>query len=687
MPLASSAQPPAGYHYRAETLWDSWGVPHIYGNDDASLFYAFGWAQMESHADLLLRLYGQARGRAAEYWGASYIGSDQTVRMMGFPDHAQQWYASQSPEFRQYLDAFAAGINDYAKQHPNQIASDLKVVLPVQATDVLAHLQRLLFVFLVGNNICNNVINTGVSLGSNAWAIAPSHSTDGKAMLLANPHLPWSNLFTLYEAHLNSPDIDAYGATFVGLPVLIFAFNNYLGWTHTINTIDGCTLYQLTLSGKGYLFDQQERAFETQTQILRVRQANGTLQEQPFVVRRSVQGPIIVTHNHTFALRVVGVDQFPTYGALQEWWDMAKVRNLDEFETVLQRLQIPMFTVIYADRDGHILSLFNGQVPVRMKGDWIFWSNIVPGDTSDTLWTSIHRYSELPKVIDAQNGWVQNSNSPPWLTTFPAELNPGTYPAYMAPQYMSMREQRGVEMLRENLYISFDKMIQDKFSTHVEMADRILPDLIDAVRLYGDAPANRAADVLQAWDRSTDANSRGAVLFYQWVNEVLKPGATLSDLFAVPWEATDPLTTPNSLINPLSAVKNLDAAAAYVQSQWGSLDVPWGDIFRLQRGKIDIPANGGPGDPFGIFNALYFSPTHNQQFIAIDGDSYIAAVEFTSPVRAMVLTTYGNSSQPGSVHNGDQLELYAHKQLRPAWFTRSEIEAHLASREVFDVTR
>ena len=51
-----------------EILWDSWGVPHIFAADMPNLFYAFGWAQMANHGDLLLELYGQARGRAAEYW-------------------------------------------------------------------------------------------------------------------------------------------------------------------------------------------------------------------------------------------------------------------------------------------------------------------------------------------------------------------------------------------------------------------------------------------------------------------------------------------------------------------------------------------------------------------------------------------------------------------------------------------
>ncbi|MBD4910700.1 acylase, partial [Xanthomonas citri pv. citri] len=76
--------------------------------------------------------------------------------------------------------------------------------------------------------------------GSNAWALMPSKTRDGHAMLLANPHLPWgSGFFTYYEAHLNGPGVDLYGATQVGLPILRFGFNKQLGFTNTVNTLLG----------------------------------------------------------------------------------------------------------------------------------------------------------------------------------------------------------------------------------------------------------------------------------------------------------------------------------------------------------------------------------------------------------------------------------------------------------------
>src|SRR5690606_25503192 len=42
-------------------------------------------------------------------------------------------------------------------------------------------------------------------VGSNMWALAPSRSRSGRALLMGNPHQPWSPVATYYEAHLIVP--------------------------------------------------------------------------------------------------------------------------------------------------------------------------------------------------------------------------------------------------------------------------------------------------------------------------------------------------------------------------------------------------------------------------------------------------------------------------------------------------
>ena len=104
-----------------EILWDRYGVPHIFAPDHPSLFQAYGYAQMEAHAELLVRLYAQARGRGAEFYGTQYLDSDRWVRTTGLPATAKQWAAGQSAEFAPLIHAFATGLNAWADEHKGEL--------------------------------------------------------------------------------------------------------------------------------------------------------------------------------------------------------------------------------------------------------------------------------------------------------------------------------------------------------------------------------------------------------------------------------------------------------------------------------------------------------------------------------------------------------------------------------------
>ena len=104
---------------KSEILWDTYGVPHIYGATEEDVFYGYGWAQTHSHGDLLLRLYGEARGKGSEYWGPKYEDTSTWLIANSVPERAQEWYDLQTPQFQADLDAFAQGINDYVAENPD----------------------------------------------------------------------------------------------------------------------------------------------------------------------------------------------------------------------------------------------------------------------------------------------------------------------------------------------------------------------------------------------------------------------------------------------------------------------------------------------------------------------------------------------------------------------------------------
>jgi len=741
------AAPPgaAGYHplKGSEILWDKFGVPHIFAKSTTDMFYCFGYAETEAHGDLLLHTIGGSRGRGAEYFGPgegeANLKTDRWIWTNEIPGRSVKWLAQQTPEFRSYLDAFAAGINAYGAEHADKLAPEVRQVLPITALDLIMHEQHFYnFEFVANRNLAagsrggapraevgelrepdlvpdpthrdtaamngaqdvNDFGATAEDLadGSNGWAIGPSHSTDGKAMMLLNPHLAWGGEQSYFEIQLNAPGISLYGATQVGVPALRFVFSDYVAITNTVNTNNGHLLYKITEAPGGYMFDGKVLPYEKATYPIKILQKDGTYATENVEVLKTKHGPIIRRDDGVpIAMYVAGLDK-PFL--LEQVYKMSTAHSFAEFQEQAKRLQIPMYNIMYADRDGHIEYLFNAPVPRRTEGDWDFWNKPVAGDTSRLLPTGSLTYEELPKAIDPASGYVQNSNEPPWDAAWPTMINPKDYAPYIAPVFPTFRSDRGLRMLSEDPKISYEMLLQKKLSTRAEGADRLLPDLLAAVDQYGTLRAKEAAAVLKAWDRQAEVDSKGTWLFWNWATRFGMPAAGAGSLrsFAVPYAVDKPLTTPAGIKDPAAAAAMLDAAAEATKAQFGALDKPWGQFLHLQingqsagpaagpRGAavdgVDLPGNGGPG-AIGIFRVVTPGPVKDGIATPVHGDGFTIAMEFSQPIRAKALVSYGDCSQPGCAHHTDQLPLFAKKQWRDVWRTRPEIEANLEHKESF----
>jgi len=656
--------------------WDEWGVPHITAKTVDELMYAQGWAQMKLHANMITELYGRARGKGAEYWGADKLEEDMMIHALGFPELAEKWTRDQDPEYKRMMSAFVNGLNAYAQAHPEAIKAENRVILPLTVQDANAHAIFIIFGRFVGGEEMGAALDWK-EMGSNTWAIAPSRSADKHALLVQNPHLPWFGEFTFTEAHLMLPGKNLYGSTLVGLPGIAIGFNDNLGWSHTNNTIDNCDTYELTLQDDGYLLDGVKMPFTRKTETLRYKDADGSMKEKEINLLSSLHGPIVnMGKKKALAIRMPGTDR-PNAGL--QWWRMINSTNFDEFESALKMAQIPFWNVMYADKKGNIFYLFNGLVPKRSEGNWDFWSGRVPGDKSALIWKDVHPYADLPKVKNPTTGWLQNTNDPPWSSTYPFVLKSTDFPSYMSPHYMGFRNQRSIQMLMEDNSISFEELEKYKLSTHMGLADRILDDLFAAVDQYGTPLSKQAKDVLQRWDRTADDASVGGPLFALWASRM---NFWNNSAFKTKWDETgDPLHTPDGLSDPKAAVQNLDSAATQLQAVFGKLDIPWGQAFRLHRDKFDLPGNGADGE-LGVFRVVWSRPQADKKYYAGGGDSWVGLIDFGPKPKARVLLSYGNSTQEGDPHNGDQLKLFSEKKMRDAYFDPAEVSKHTTLTEV-----
>jgi acyl-homoserine-lactone acylase len=276
---------------------------------------------------------------------------------------------------------------------------------------------------------------------------------------------------------------------------------------------------------------------------------------------------------------------------------------------------------------------------------------------------------------------------------------------------MDMRAQNGARFLLSGPSLTPAQVILGKESTHMLLADRVLPGrfgLIFAARASGDPIAKEAADTLDAWDHNADAASKGAVLFEAWWATVMNDPTLAKDntinfysahpQFRVGWMASDPVNTPVGLANAAATVPDLILAAQQVAAAYGALNVAWGDVHKIVLATHDptfqttipllLPPSNAPqsgaDDPFGPVRVTYrFLAPDGVHFWAYSGDGYVQVVEFSKEgATAQALLGYGNASRPGSLHVTDQLPFFDAKTLRPVYRTRADVEKHTVSREV-----
>ena len=666
-----------------EILWDRYGVPHIFASDHGALFKAYGYAQMEAHAELLVRLYAQARGRAAEYYGPEYLASDKWVRTNGLPDTAKQWAKGQSADFAPLIESFAKGLNQWADEHRTELSASAQAVLPLTPEDVYAHGLRVIhYDWVVSPTRLENRLKRWEDEvhGSNEWAVAASRSASGKALLMSNSHLQWGDVHTYFEVQLTAPGVTSYGAVWVGFPVLRQCFTEYVGWTQTTNNPAESDLYGIVEKDGGYVLDGQVKPFDTHTETLKIKQADGSLKEEPLTIRRTVHGPIVAERKGLpIAMRVAALDRPKMF---EQFWRMGLAKNFQEWETAMRLQQLPIFNTAYADRDGHIAYVYNSTLWKHATGDYRFWQGVVPGDKSELIGTEIVPYDEIPKVADPSTGWVQNSNDMPWTSVYPMVLDSTKFaPGFAAPQGITQRAQRGIRILSTlPEKISFEDIRKGKLDTHVETADQFVDEIVATAKARGTPAAKRAADVLATWDRQAEVDSVGMLVFYKFMTAA---GPSFGDIggFKVPTDDRRPLDTPRGFKDPARAMATLDEVATAIEKEYGTLAVKWGDVLRFRRGNTDVPGNGAPSS-LGAIRTINVGQFKDGKVEAISGDTFYGVIEFSTPQRGEVLLNYGNWSKKGSKHIDDQLPLASKKQLRPMWRDRKDIEANLESRKV-----
>ena len=643
---------------------DALGVPHIFGETDADMAYGLAWAQSEDGWEILEETLPYYRGNAASYFGRDAAVTDYLIQWLGFWDVIDRDYdILLKPETREYLDAFAAGFNDFAAQHPERVNLD---VLPVTPQDVIAaHMFRHLLFYGFEKPLTElqaetrqqeispapQLPNTAITLGSNATAVAPSRSRDGSTLLMINSHQPLTGPVSWYEVHLQSGEgLNVMGGLFIGAPALGVGFNAHHGWGATVNQPDLVDVYVLEMDPEDdnrYRVDDEWlelESFDIPIKVLLWGWLPWTVKEKGY---RSIHGPVMKTDHGTYALRYAGMDEIRQ---VEQWLAMSAATSFEEWREAMALQHIASFNFVYANADGDIHFVHNAMMPRRALG-WQ-WDQYLPGDRRDLIWDDYLRPDELPSVTNPPSGYVHSANQSPFQVSAEGS-NPvkSDYPVESGwPTRMTNRAVRGLELLDANPTISFDDFNAIKHDNAYSPRYRghAYLSLVANLEAIDDDEAQAIA-LIREWDLHTDTANRHAalgvcVLLEEWQAE--RTGDSLPD-----------------------ARETLHTCMASVRNVSGRLDPEWGTVQRHGRDDRTWPAAGGPD----TLRAMYAEQRDDEDdfMTVVAGDGLYYLIEWTAEGEQIIRGTHQYGSQmtdPSSPHYLDQAEAFAAETMRSPGF-------------------
>jgi len=697
---------------------DDWGIAHVRATTDAQAVFGMIYAQAEDDFNRVEVNYLNAMGRLAEAEGEGAIWRDLRMKLFIDPDTLRAQYAASPDWLRALMDSWADGLNYYLHTHPEtkprvitqfepwmalsfsegSIGGDIESISLAQleafygkrpgaalaaAAAVPVELAAASAPAVPVELAAAAPTRPREPSGSNGFAIAPSKSASGKALLLINPH---TSFFFRSELQMTSDEgLNAYGAVTWGQFFIYQGFNEKAGWMHTSSGADAIDEYAETVTQVGdawnYRYEGAERAVIAQRITVPFRSDTG-MSSRVFTVYRTHHGPVVREADGRWI--TVKLMQEPVK-ALTQSYTRTKATNHATFKETMQLHTNSSNNTVFADAEGNIAYFHANFVPKRdPKFDW---SKPVDGSIAATEWQGLHAVDESPNVLNPPTGWLQNTNNWPYSAAAAASPRKRDYPAYMEYYGENPRGIHALAVLSRGKAFTLGTLIEAAYDPHLPAFDGILPALFRAYDGLSRTDPRRAALAepiaeLRAWDRRSSISSVATTLAVLWGEELWTRVRADPDA-----ESQDLLTYMATKSSAEMRVAALIQVVEKLTTDFGSWRTPWGEINRFQRltGDIVQPfADSGASLPVGFTSsrwgslAAFGARTYpgTKRMYGTSGNSFVAVVEFGDSLRARAVTAGGLNSIPGSKHFNDQAERYARGDLREVYFYPSQLAGH-----------
>ncbi|RZS36858.1 acyl-homoserine-lactone acylase [Herbihabitans rhizosphaerae] len=763
----ATAEPAAAGSPKVKIRYTEYGIPHITARDYGGLGEGLGFASAKDNVCLLADSYLTVSGQRSRYLGpnapvspglggsTTSLNSDlhfQRINDSRVVERLVDQPAPNGPEprVRDVVRGYAKGYNKYLAEHGGAITDPRckgqEWVRPITDLDVYRHVYSVVVGAGSGGSVDGEVnaqppatpvsapapdtarrlsaaLGAGkgpADIGSNAIAVGSQGVTDGRSVLLGNPHFPWHGSRRFWQSHLTIPgEIDVSGAGLIGMPAINIGHTDRVAWSHTVSTVIPFGLFEVPLTpGKPtqYLVDGKPEDMTSQRVAVQVRNDDGSIGTVERTLWSTRYGPV--------TNEVEGIDlpwgqtahvmrdaNAGNLRALNTWFGFAKARDTAGLRDVLRRGQgIPWVNTIASDRDGNALYTDSQVVPHVTDehaatcgtplGKETFASDglsILDGGRSACQWGTdgealepgLLGPSRMPSLT--RKDFVTNANDSPWLAN-PAR--PLSYPRVFGDtlEQRSTRTQESIIATQRRITgtdglpgrgFSNESMRAVLFSDHSRNAELTAADTAKMCAAFpdGKAPSSSgpvdvraACPALASWQHGYTNDSRGSLLFQRfWAQLGRVPGGP----WKVPFDPRNPVHTPNTLAADKPEVAlAFGNAAAEVLAAGLALDAPLAQGQTVTRNGERIPIHGGPGQ-LGVLNVITATWDPKRGYVEVPhGSSYIQVIQFgRGAPKVSTVLTYSQSSDPTSPHFSDQTKLYSSGGWVTPRFTDAEIDA------------
>jgi acyl-homoserine-lactone acylase len=678
---------------------DDFGIPHIKGRTDADAVFGMIHAQAEDDFHRVETNFINAMGRLAEAEGEAAIWRDLRMKLFIDPAELKADYARAPAWLKTLCVAWADALNHFIATHQNVRPRVITRFEPWMALsfsegsiggDIESINLARLEAFYTGQPAKLSAIELGSELtepaGSNGFALAPSRTTTGDALLLINPH---TSFYFRSEAKVESGQgLDAYGASTWGQFFVYQGFNRHVGWMHTSSGVDNIDEFALTVEKRGgkwhYLHGTTWRPLKEKTIRVPYKAADGTMQARTFTTWRSHHGPVIRSEGGKWI--AVALMHRPV-AALEQSFLRTKASDLASYLKVAERRANSSNATLFASSKGEIAYLHPQFVPIR--DNRFDWRKPVDGSDPATDWQGEHSLSELPSVMNPGSGFTFNVNNWPWTAAGPDSPKQAAFPKYMDAAGENPRGPNALRLLSGDRKFDLSSLLTAAYDPYLQGFADTIPGLVKAWEALpaGAQKGHLAAPVatLKAWDYRSGEASVATSLAIFWGDEMVKRFgqiAKLDDEALVPYLAS--AKVPDS-----ERLTALDAAVARLAGDFGGWDVPWGHINRFQRltGNIaQVYDDKLPSTPIGFASGNWGSlasfgsrpEAGTKRWYGSYGNSFVAVVRFGKDgPEARAVHAGGLNSNPASPHFRDQAERYRTHDFRPVYFTDAQLQGHV----------